>query len=325
MEQRTGKVEKIGQEQIHELLFEESLSWQSIIYDLINSEQIDPWDIDLSLLAQKYLEKIREFEEENFFVSSKVLLAASLLLRIKSEILLSEYIPSIDKILFGRKEHGAPYEFSERIELDEDVPSLIPRTPLPRFKRVSLEELMSALGKAIKTETRRIKRVVLLRQQEMETGIAVPRNSLNMREHIKAVYDKIKEFFSGSESRMAFSELVEAHGKKDDRRKKIASFVALLHLDTQQKVWLEQENHLEEIWILLKSSYEKKNKELLEKMRKEVEEYMKKEPELKDEAPERGAQMHGAEENEDGEDEIPERKVSLNSIRAYTGFGRNVE
>ena len=83
---------KIGQEQIHGLLFGEQLSWQAIIYDLINSEQLDPWDIDLVLLTNKYLERVKKLEEENFFVSSKVLFAAALLLRIKSEILLNHYI-----------------------------------------------------------------------------------------------------------------------------------------------------------------------------------------------------------------------------------------
>ena len=81
----------VSQEQIHGLLFGDKLSWQAIIYDLINTEQLNPWDVDICLLANRYLEKIKFLEEANFFVSSKVLLAASLLLRIKSEILLNQY------------------------------------------------------------------------------------------------------------------------------------------------------------------------------------------------------------------------------------------
>ena len=52
------KEDLVGQDQIHDLLFGEKLSWQAIIYDLINTEQLDPWDIDLTLLSSKYLEKI---------------------------------------------------------------------------------------------------------------------------------------------------------------------------------------------------------------------------------------------------------------------------
>ena len=91
--------QKVGQEQLHGLLFGDTVSWQAIVYDLINTEQLDPWDVDISLLANRYLEKVRLLEEANFFVSSKVLLAAALLLRIKSEIVLNDYIPAMDEIL----------------------------------------------------------------------------------------------------------------------------------------------------------------------------------------------------------------------------------
>lgn len=264
-----GYKEKVGQEQIHGLLFGDKLSWQAIIYDLINSEQLDPWDIDISVLSNKYLEKVMALEEANFFVSSKVLLAASLLLRIKSEILLNEHLTSLDEILFGKKEEKKVRE-QERIDLDEDVPGLIPRTPLPRFRKVTLQELMAALGKAIKTENRRIKRVILEKQQEIETSLSVPKKTVNIEGHIKVIYSRIKVLFKDRETRVAFSEL---SGKSHEER--ISTFIPLLHLDNQQKVWLEQEEHFEEIWVLLKELYEKQNAPELEKMRLEVEEAMK--------------------------------------------------
>jgi len=99
----------VKQQQIHDILFNREIGWQEIIYDLINTEQLDPWDINITLLTEKYLQKIERLEEADFFVSSKVLLAAALLLRIKSEILLNTYIKSIDEILFGKKEKRNTY------------------------------------------------------------------------------------------------------------------------------------------------------------------------------------------------------------------------
>ncbi len=262
--------EKIGQEQIHDLLFRDSHSWQSIIYDLINTEQLDPWNVDISLLANKYLEKVRLLEEANFFMSSKVLLAASLLLRIKSEILLNEYIPTLDDILFGKKEDKVYHQ--ERIELDEDIPGLVARTPLPRFKRVTLEELMNALNTAINTETRRIKKAILIRQQEYETGLFLPHHNVNLEEHIEKIYEKISEIFEYRNSRLAFSDLIK--GQYDAREKRVIAFVSLLHLDNQQKIWVEQDNHFDEIWLWLKKVYESKNKDFLESLRLEVETYL---------------------------------------------------
>ncbi len=268
MEEEVKRGDKVGQEQIHGILFGEKLSWQAIIYDLINTEQLDPWDIDLSLLANKYLEKVRILEEANFFVSSKVLLATTLLLRIKSEILLNEYIPSLDEILFGKKEEK--HYSQERIELDDEIPDLVPRTPLPRFRKVTLTELMTALGKAITTETRRIKKVVIAKQQEIETALSLPKQRINIHDKIRIIYGKLNEIFTSREEKLAFTNLIESSG--EDR---VSSFVSLLHLDNQHKIWLEQEGHFEEIWILLKHLYEKQNAPELERMRKEAEEAMK--------------------------------------------------
>lgn len=256
-------VEGVGNNQIQDLLFGEKLSWQAIIYDLINTEQLNPWDIDISLLSQKYLEKVSELEEANFFVSSKVLLAASLLLRLKSEIILNSDLPGLDEILHGKKEEKK-YE-QERIELDEDIPDLVPRTPLPRFRKVTLKELLGALGKAIKTENRRIKKEVLLKQHNLEAGLVIPKNTINLKDKIKGIYGKLREIFSNREEKLSFSDLL-----KDSREDKIMAFVSLLHLDNQQKIWLEQENHFDEIWILMKELYETKNKDELNKLKAEV-------------------------------------------------------
>ncbi len=258
------KIDKIGQEQIHDLLFDDRLSWQAIIYDLINSEQLDPWDINLAVLANKYMEKIRELEEANFFISSKVLLAASLLLRFKSELLLSRDLQNLDDILYGKKDEKKYVQ--ERIELDEDVPELVPRTPLPRFKRVTLQELMQALSQAISTETRRIKRVLVLKQHELEAHLPIPKRLFNLQEKISDIYSKLKKRFVNSDERVAFSSLGAVTFEE-----KLIAFVSILHLDNQQKIWLEQEGHFEEIWILLKEIYESKNKNLIEKLKREVE------------------------------------------------------
>lgn len=284
-EEPRKQVQKVGQEQIHGLLFSDTLSWQSIIYDLINTEQLDPWDIDISLLSQKYLEKIKLLEEENFFISSKVLLAAALLLRMKSEILLHHDLPGLDEVLFGKKEDKKYHQ--ERIELEGEVPGLMVRTPLPRYKKVTLEELMSALGKAITTENRRIRRIVVQRQQEFETSLSLPRQKINLKDQISGVYSKLKEIFSSREKPFPFSELA---GKSTEER--VATFVPLLHLDNQQKVWLEQEGHFAEIWILLKHLYVKQNAAELEKMKKEAEI----EIDLKDLTPEEQARAEEVEE-----------------------------
>ena len=258
---------KIGQEQFYDILTNEDYSWQSIIYELINTEQLDPWDIDIAILTQRYLEKIQEFEEADFFVSSKVLLAAALLLRIKSEILLNKYIKSLDDILFGREEKK---EYArERIEIDEnEIPILYPKTPLPRSKKVTLQELMGALDKAIKTEGRRIQKELSTKIRLRETATVLPKRRINIHDKMRQVYSRIKGLFKAQKpvQRLRFSELA-GNGKEE----KLLTFIPLLHLENQSKLWLDQEKHFEEIWISLREIFDVHKEEIERELQRELE------------------------------------------------------
>ncbi len=243
----------VKQEQIHDILFNKEIGWQEIIYDLINTEQLDPWDINIIILADKYLDKIREIEEADFFVSSKVLLAASLLLRIKSEILLNKYIKSIDEILFGKKE-SIKQQF-ERIELDDEIPDLIPRSPLPRLRKVSLKELIESLNKAIVTENRRIKKEIIHKNALRESSFSLPKRRFSIKNKIKEIYRKLTDRFKGDkEKKIAYTEFVN-----NNREERITSFLPLLYLEDQKKIWLEQKFPFEEIQIWLRETYLKNN------------------------------------------------------------------
>lgn len=259
-----GKEEK--QEQIHDLLFSREIGWQDIIYDLINTEQLDPWDINITILTEKYLLKIQELEEADFFVSSKVLLAAALLLRIKSEILLNKYIKSIDEILFGKTEQKK--QILERIELDEEIPELIPRSPIPRFKRVTLKELMDSLNKAIITENRRIKKEIINTNAFRESGISLPKRKFSIKDKIREIYGNLFSHFKQNKDKKKIS-FTEFMGSNKEER--IIAFSPLLHLETQKKVWLEQEKHFEEIHIWMRETYLKDNPDPFADLREELE------------------------------------------------------
>jgi segregation and condensation protein A len=276
---KKGEKNSVKQDQIHELLFNREIGWQEIIYDLINTEQLDSWDIDIVLLADKYLEKVGQIEEADFFVSSKVLLAASLFLRIKSEILLNKYIKNIDEILFGKAKETT--RVLERIELDEEIPELIPRSPIPRFKKVTLKELMDSLNKAIVTENRRIKREIINQNALRQSSFSLPKRKFNIKDKINEVYNKLFSHLKNEDKKqkISFTELIGLN-----REERIISFLPLLHLENQKKIWLEQENHFEEIHIWLKKVFLKHNPDPFAELREEIEEEIEK---LGDEGKER--------------------------------------
>ncbi|MEM2955969.1 MAG: segregation/condensation protein A [Candidatus Pacearchaeota archaeon] len=239
-----NNTDKIGNKEVYNLLISRELSWQAIILDLIRTEQLDPWDIDLILLTQKYLERVHELEEASFHVSSKILLAAAILLRIKSEMLLSRYIKGLDEILFPSSENKAKQEFTFNLD---DVSELLPKSPLPRMKKVTLDELMAALNRAMTTEHRRIKKEVALRHALTRFDSYLPKKRVNIREKIKEIYEKIKMFFLNNNEKMTYSQLAKT------KEEKLNSFMPILHLDHQEKISLEQLRHFDEIYIYLKS------------------------------------------------------------------------
>jgi segregation and condensation protein A len=61
-----------------------------MLVDLVISDEIDPWEIDIADIANRFLEKIREMSKINLRLSGKTLLTASILLRMKSESLIPQ-------------------------------------------------------------------------------------------------------------------------------------------------------------------------------------------------------------------------------------------
>ncbi len=292
-EEKDSSKNSIKQEQVHDLLFNREIGWQEIIYDLINTEQLDPWDINITVLTEKYLEKIQNLEETDFFVSSKVLLAAALLLRIKSEILLNRHIKSIDEILFGEKEQKK--HILERIELEEEIPILVPKSPMSRARKVTLQELMEALNKAIVTENRRIKKEIVNKNALRETGISLPKRKFSIKDKIKEIYEKLFGHFEENKGKhkVSFTDFVG-----EDKEERIIAFAPLLHLENQKRVWLEQEGHFEEINIWLKEVYWKHKGDPYADLKQELEEKIE---ELDDEKKQRLQEINEEFENPIGE------------------------
>jgi len=243
---KVNKASKIGHEEIYNLIISDEISWQALIHDLIRSEQLDPLDIDITLLTRGFLEKVGKLEEANFFVSGKVLLAAAILLRMKAERVYDQ-LQYFDDLLFGKEEQEQAE--AERFYVPRgELPIILPKTPLPRMKKVTIEDLMQALDRAIEVEDRRQKRYDAVIEAEREAAIVLPRGTINITEKIKELYKKIKGFFFKQlAKRMTFSELVPSQKKED----KIATFIPLLHLDSREKITLEQPKAFEEIYIYM--------------------------------------------------------------------------
>ena len=110
--------------------------------DLVLSREIDPWDIDIIDLTNKFLERIRKLKNLDLRISGKTILTASILLRMKSEQLMKEeQKEEIDDEFFDFWEDIENAEF----EIDEIKPPLRRRN----VGKMTLPELFEALIDAL--------------------------------------------------------------------------------------------------------------------------------------------------------------------------------
>lgn len=232
------------------LIQKDEITWQSILLDLIKSEQMNPWDMDISLLSQRYLETVRKMQDANFLISGKILLACALLLKIKSNKLVNEEILNFDSQLFKQEETFEELEqlFDQAPRPDYEKPKLTIKTPMPRKRKVTLQDLMTALQKALEVEKRRnIKRELF-----DSVRVEIPQKKIDISEIISNVYNKIMDYFKTKKERLTFTTLVNSDKKED----KIYTFIPLLHLDNQEKVTISQSEPFGEISIEI---YQKKS------------------------------------------------------------------
>ncbi len=229
------------EDRIYSLIVEQKeTTWKSIIMDLLNSGEMDPWNVDVSQLASMYINYIRKLKDADLKVSGKMLLAAALLLKIKSARLVGEDLSEFDRLL--AQTEMSEQDFYEELEHDardpaqiptEDMLKLIPRTPQARTRKVTIFDLVSALEKALETKHRR-----LIKLGSPEAELILPHKAIDLHLSMKQVYKHVREFFTLNKKRsMKWSALVPDGA---DRQTRMYTFIPLLHLGNQRKLDLHQ-------------------------------------------------------------------------------------
>ncbi len=244
-------------DQIYDLIFQgDDVKWQTIIHELVREGKVDPWDVDLSVLAREYITIIKKLKAHNFRLSGKVILAAAILLKMKTERLGVEQLlqltnpddfPPDELELQGGPEGTAAEKHFTKAKLSMRIPGV-------RKRKVTVFELVDALKKALDVDEKR-----RFRQSEIAAMIK-PRHielrKVDVFSKIDALWRKIKEKIKKySKNLLQFSELVPSKEKKEV----IWTLIPLLHLAQQQKVELRQDVPFGEIFIATQAGSENIN------------------------------------------------------------------
>jgi len=246
-----AKAEEHTQKRILDIIVgQDDVSWKAIIFGLIESEQMDPWDINISHISQRFLDELKRLKEMDFRISGKVVLASAILLKLKAERLRDEELTALDNLMHSVDE---PIDLG----LDEldmapmdgyapgERPQLVPRTPQPRKRKVSVFDLVEALEKALETDARR---PIYAPPRTLDT-IDPPEHHIDISVIIREVYQKVYGHYEQDkkESTLMFHHLMSSDEPKD----LVMTFIPLLHLETARKIDLEQPEHFGPISVHL--------------------------------------------------------------------------
>ena len=247
------------QTRLMDIIFnEDEISWKNMIYKLVKEEGMDPWDVDIKKLSQRFIDMVRKLKKMDFRISGKVILAAAILLRIKSKRLVGEDFNTLNRLIAMTEDDedefydslesdfmGGMNEISDEAKDRDDLYKLTPKTPLPRKRKVSVYDLVDALQKALEVKNRRTNRL----SAAEETDVKIPEKQRDISEVIQEVYLQIRSYFLEKKySKVKFSHLIPKEASKFE---KVSTFMPLLYLDNQRRIDLFQEKHLDDIEIIL--------------------------------------------------------------------------
>lgn len=205
-----------------------------ILVNLAKNGEIDPWNINIVEVTDKFLRHVEELEKMDLRVSGRTLLYAAILLRMKSNALVE-----VDEPRDVYEDDFADFEVS-----DYPVPAL----PLRRSSKrpVTLQELLSELKKAEDIEKKRFNRFENKKEERRATIEEVL--SIAHEEDIESRVGKMRTLLNemlGKQENIKFSDL----SKPLDRPGRVMAYLALLFLATRKEIWLDQEELFGELFI----------------------------------------------------------------------------
>lgn len=233
---------------VFSILFEnDEVTWKQIIFGLIEQEEMNPWDIDISVIAQKFIEMLKTLKQMDFRISGKIVLASAILLKLKSSKLVDEDIAALDSLI-NSADDPVELEFidelplEEGVDIDEEKPRIVPRTPQPRKRKVSVFDLVEALEKALDVDSKRVRHAPTVAKEAH-----APTSHVDMGVLVKEVYGKVNTHYKENSKVLNFHDLVPGDNKDD----KVLTFIPLLHLDFQRKLDVMQQEHFGDIAVHL--------------------------------------------------------------------------
>ena len=227
----------------------EQPAWKTILIDLVKSEKMDPWAIDVIELADKYLQKINRLEHANLRIPANAILALAILLKLKARTIRLTPVEEIEEeITKGMSEE-------ELRAFEDSIPEFRSGRQV-RQGKVSLDELVSSIEDIL--DKTRTKQSILRNKEIPEFAVQLTEEDIDKK--IEEIYARIQKH-ADSQGLLTFSQLLENKTPLE----MVNVFIPMLFLINQGKINAWQEEWFGEIFISLLEREEEKNKEVEKK------------------------------------------------------------
>jgi segregation and condensation protein A len=205
-------------------------TWKEILMDLVVSEQFDPWNLDITQITAKYIDRVKKMKEFDLHLPANVILAAAVLLRLKSETLKLE-----------TEEQVAEAETYIDDNPIGEVQMLHLRMRVPPKRTITLADLVNALEEVMTMEKARAQRSKE-RVHVMELNLP----KYDIEKEMASTLEKARKL-ADEKGWLTFTNLLK--GKQKNNETIILAFLPLLYLENENKIFILQEKLFGEILI----------------------------------------------------------------------------
>ena len=240
---------------------EQEKSFQSegieILVQMAKSGKIDPWNIDIVDVTDKYLAHLFEMKAQNLRATGKTFLFASILLRLKSNVLEGNDIFDFED------ENQDDYELTDDEIIDNYEPppnnvisfnEVLQRhtsVKINRNRTVTLKDLIRQLEfyemlekkQSLKQAHERAKRRVRNYANLSAEDIVNLAHEEFIENSVQAIQAKLEKIFNKEEK-------IELHELVSIGMSKVTAFIALLFLTAEGKCDLEQDEFYSDLYVV---------------------------------------------------------------------------
>ncbi|MEA3282305.1 MAG: segregation/condensation protein A [Euryarchaeota archaeon] len=202
-----------------------------ILVRLAKDNEIDPWNINIIDVADKFLEQL-ESHRSDIRYFGRTLHYAAILLRMKADAIIDE-----------KKDEAEEKEELDHFDIEE-YPIPEPQIRRRSKRPVTLDELISELKKAEKVGVRRVARS----KEKGEKPVMTVADILSVA-HEERIEENILKLEVILNEKFKQKDVITLEELLEHNTDKIITYISLLFMATRKSIWLEQPELFGKLYI----------------------------------------------------------------------------